>query len=271
MDRDFELDPPAAKIGPREPWWRKQMSVWTLMKLVLVLGSSLGLFVLLARAAADAREAARRAQCMGNLKQLGLALHNYHVAYDALPPAYIADASGRPMHSWRVLLLPFMGESALYNRYDFSEPWNGPNNIKLLNNMPWTFACPSWHDYPPTSTTLTSYVAVTGPGTMFPGTSSTKFADVTDGISETLMIVEVADVKIPWTAPQDLDVRTMSFRVNDPKRLGISSKHPGGANVGLGDDAIRFMRESIVPGNLRSLVTIAGGAAISADEALPSK
>ena len=63
----------------------------------------------------------------------------------------------------------------------------------------------------------------------------------------------------------------MSYRVNDPRRPGISSKHPGGANVGFADGSTRFLRESIVPGTLRALFTIAGGEAISADEALPSK
>ena len=119
------------------------------------------------------------------------------------------------MHSWRVLLLPYMEQTAFYNRYKFNEPWNGPNNITLLNSMPSTFACPSRFSQP---TNLTSYVAVTGPGTMFPGTESTKFDDVTDGTSNTLMILEVSNANIPWTAPVDLDVRTMSFQINDRKR-----------------------------------------------------
>ena len=97
--------------------------------------------------------------------QILLALHNYHSEYNALPPAYVADANGKPMHSWRVLILPYMEQSALYNRYKFNEPWNGPNNITLLNSMPSIFACPSRFSNP---TNLTSYVAVTGPGTMFP-------------------------------------------------------------------------------------------------------
>src|SRR5437660_600218 len=81
-----------------------------------------------------------------------------------------------------------------------------------LNSMPTVFACPSRSSNP---TNLTSYVVITGPGTMFPGALSTKFADVTDGLPNTLLVVEVSNVNIPWTAPQDLDVRTMSFRIND--------------------------------------------------------
>ncbi|MEZ6114117.1 MAG: DUF1559 domain-containing protein [Pirellulaceae bacterium] len=75
-----------------------------------------------------AREAARRSQCSSNLKQIELALHNYHDTFKSFPPAYIADANGRPMHSWRVLILPFMEQRELYDQCRFDEPWDGPNN-----------------------------------------------------------------------------------------------------------------------------------------------
>ena len=86
------------------------------------------------------------------------------------------------------------------------------------------------------------------------------------------MVVEVANVEIPWTAPWDLDVRTMSFQINDRKRPAISSVHPGGANVVLGDASTRFLRESIIPGNLRALITIAPGAReITAEQVFPEQ
>lgn len=268
-DLDFgdDLACPKSERSARTPS-RRPMKVWTLMKLVAVLACSCGLIVALARAVGSAREAARRAQCSCNYCQILLALHNYHSQYDALPPAYVADATGKPMHSWRVLLLPYVEQTGLYNRYNFNEPWNGPTNIMLLNSMPSTFACPSRFSNP---TNLTSYVAVTGPGTMFPGTRSIKLGDVTDGTSNTLMIVEVSNVDIPWTAPVDLDVRTMSWRINDLKHEGISSKHPGGANVGVADGRTRWARDSMTPGNLRAVLTIAGSEGISMDQALGEK
>jgi hypothetical protein len=266
MDFDFGTEDTSAKIErrTRAPWQRR-MSVSTLMKLVLACACAFALMAWLARGVLAAREAARRSQCACNYCQILLALHNYHSQYNVFPPAYVADASGRPMHSWRVLLLPFMEQSGLYNRYNFSEPWNGPNNITLLNSMPSNFACPSRFSSP---TNLTSYVAVTGPGTVFPGARSTKLDDVTDGKSNTLIIVEVADVNVPWTAPIDLDVRTMSFQINDPKRSGISSKHPGGANVGVADGRTRWAPDWVAPGALRALLTIAGGEETSMDQAL---
>ncbi len=265
MDLDLVYDEPAVVDKPPRKTKRRGMSRWTIFKIAFVLSCVGALFSMLVSAVQSAREAARRSQCTCNLCGIRLALLNYHDTYKTFPPAYIADASGKPMHSWRVLILPWMERSDLYNQYNFSEPWDGPNNIKLLNSIPPVFACPSWHDQ---TTTLTSYVAVTGPGTIFPGERSTKFEDITDGRSNTLMVLEVANVNIPWTAPQDLDVRTMSLRINDPNRPGISSKHPGGANVVFADASTRFAHESITPENLRALFTIDGGERITADQAL---
>jgi hypothetical protein len=269
MDFDFGTEDTSAKIErrTRAPWQRR-MSVSTLMKLVLACACAFALMAWLAQGVLAAREAARRSQCSCNYCQILLALHNYHSQYNVFPPAYVADASGTPMHSWRVLLLPFMEQSGLYSRYNFSEPWNGPNNITLLSSMPNSFACPSRFSSP---TNLTSYVAITGPGTMFPGARSTKLDDFTDGKSNTLIIVEVADVNVPWTAPTDLDVRTMSLQINDPKRSGISSKLPGGANVGAADGKTRWARDSVTPGALRALLTIAGGEGTLMDQALGEK
>ena len=92
-----------------------------------------------------AREAGRRPKCGNNLKQIGLAMANYCNAYGRFPPAVIADASGRPMHSWRLLLLPFLlsEEKALYSSYNFDQPWDGPDNIRLADRMPAVYRCPS--------------------------------------------------------------------------------------------------------------------------------
>jgi hypothetical protein len=162
------------------------------------------------------------------------------------------------MHSWRVLILPFLNESALYRRYDFSAPWDGPHNIKLLGEMPAVFACPS--RLPPPKG-MTSYTVITGPGTMFPGGASVKFADVTDGRSETLMVAETTTADIPWMAPADLDFRTMSLRINERDRPGLSSEHtfPGGAQVVCGDGHILFVSDIANARLLRYLITISGG------------
>ena len=75
-------------------------------------------------------------QCSNSLKNISLALQNYHDTYRTFPAAYVPDKDGEPMHSWRVLILPYIEERNLYDKYDFTEPWDGPNNSKLLADMP---------------------------------------------------------------------------------------------------------------------------------------
>jgi prepilin-type processing-associated H-X9-DG protein len=238
------------------------------MEWIFGLSCAFAVLTLLGRAVGDAREAARRSQCLGNFSQLELALHNYHQSYGSFPPAYIADAAGRPMHSWRVLVLPFMEQGGLYNQYNFAEPWNGPNNRALLGQMPAIFSCPTRDGVP---TSFTKVVAISGPGTMFPGARPVAFGEITDGPADTAMIAEVSNMEIPWTAPVDLDVRTMCFTINDPRGPGISSPHPGGAHIGFGDGRTYFVHSGLPTDTLRALTTIAGGEKIKADEALHAR
>src|SRR6185436_12455473 len=127
----------------------------------------------------------------------------------------------KPMHSWRVLLLPFIDEQELYDQYHFDEPWNGPNNIKLLAHMPRIYACPSAeHDYGGRST-ITSYVAVVGPETAWPGTSRRTRATLNDGIAGTALVVECDQEKIPWLEPRDLEYnQALKMLSGDPITSG---------------------------------------------------
>ncbi|MEO8497518.1 MAG: DUF1559 domain-containing protein, partial [Planctomycetota bacterium] len=93
-------------------------------------------FVALFPAIGAARTMVHKRSCQSNLIQIGMALRAYEAAHGTLPPAYIPDASGKPMHSWRVLILPYLNEDGLYRRYNFDEPWDGPNNLQLAGHMP---------------------------------------------------------------------------------------------------------------------------------------
>lgn len=215
------------------------------------------LIALLLPAVQQAREAARRAQCRNNLKQIALALHNYHDAYGAFPPAYVADEDGNPMHSWRVLILPFLGETALYRSYDLSQPWDSPANQFVLDNMPAVFRCPS-HPQDPAST-MTHYAGVFGPGCVFEkpegafaAPEAVSIRDITDGTSNTLLVGEVTDAGIPWTKPEDIDV-TQHPTLNQPG--GFSSHHVGGVNFVMCDGAVRFISENIGTPTLKLLFT----------------
>lgn len=206
---------------------------------------------------------ARRSQCKNNLKQIALALHNYHDAFGCLPPAYIADASGKPLHSWRVLLLPYLDHKPLYDLYRFDEPWDGPNNRKLADKIVSVYNCPGEHRPAAHSTqTSTSYVAIIGPETLWRGDRSTKFDDIKDGTSNTLMIVEVVNSGIHWMEPRDLHVLQMAPTINAKSGQGISSPHTGGAYAMLVDGSVRFVNDQITAETIRGLLTVNGGETI---------
>ena len=140
----------------------------------------IGCGVWLVGAVKEAREAARHSQCRSNFSQLMMGLINYHETYKCLPPAYIADEDGKPMHSWRVLILPFIDGQDVYDLYDFSEPWDGPNNRRLANKGHLNLLqCPSGSNLE--ATLMTDYVVVVGPETAFPGSRSVCFDDFHDG------------------------------------------------------------------------------------------
>lgn len=188
--------------------------------------------------------AAHRRECARNLKQIALALHGYHDTYGCLPPSYLADEQGRPIHSWRVLILPFMDAQEVYDAYHFDEPWDGPHNKLLLEPVapprrPYLpFKCWSDQDGHPETT---SYVAVTGPGTAWPSDRPVRLRDL-GHFSEIPLVVEVKHSGIPWIAPVDLSVDRMSFRINDPLGNCLGSDHcQAGASVAFADGAVHFL------------------------------
>ncbi len=202
----------------------------------------------------------RRINCNNQLKQIGLALQQYKQKYGSFPPAYIPDANGKPMHSWRVLLLPFIEGESIYKAYSFSEPWDGPNNRQLISSIR-GYHCPSDSG----GDNKTSYVAVVGPGTAWPGGSSVQTSEIRDGQDKTLWVVEVADSDINWMEPRDLSIDQMDFRINGESRNSISSFHTKGANVLWADGSVQFLSDTLPPEAVRASLTIAGGEALPPD------
>lgn len=212
------------------------------------------LAALLLPAVSQARESARRSACRNNLKMIGLALHNYNETYGTLPPAYIPDATGKPMHSWRVLILPYLDQQPLHNAYDFNQPWDSPQNLAVTQNIPPVYACPS-----STNQGDTHYVYITGKGTCFEGAQGIKFRRIIDGTSHTLLVVEAREPGIHWSEPRDFDMKAF-MATGEPG--GFSSTHPGGFNALFGDGSVRFINENIDTTTLKSLTTPAGGETI---------
>jgi hypothetical protein len=183
-----------------------------------------------------------------------LAVANYHQIYGSLPPAYVAGPDGTPWHSWRVLILPYLDHLDVYRAYRFDEPWNGPNNAKLADQVR-SIYLRSGLD--PATNQTTSFVAVVGAETTWTGARSLRHGDVGDGIQNTLLVVEVPDGDIPWMAPVDLTFDRMSFRINDGKRRGIGSRL-GGARVALVNGSVVNLPDRLDPALLRALLTANG-------------
>jgi len=213
------------------------------------------LALLLPAVQAPARTPSRRSYCQNNLRQISIALQNYHDVYHSFPPAYVADANGKPMHSWRVLILPFLEYKPLYDQYRFDEPWDGPNNSQLAVDLK-VLMCPADGAR---GKCQTSYVAVVGPGTAWPGAKSIDIADIKDGASNTILVVEVHNSGISWMEPRDLDVSQMPMNINPKTGLGISSGHPKCAQAARADGSVFVLDENTPPATIRAMLTIAGG------------
>jgi prepilin-type processing-associated H-X9-DG protein len=194
--------------------------------------------------------AARRIQCGNHLHQIALGLRNYADVYQCLPPAYTVDSNGKPLHSWRTLILPFVEQQPLYDQIDFSKPWDDPANAKALATCPRVYQCPA-NKLPDGRTT---YLAVAVPGGCFLSNQPRKLADITDGHDRTLMVVEVPmAAAVPWMAPQDLS------SVKVLQSAAAVKPHGNGAQGALVDGSVKFMlTASMPPEKLRALITIAG-------------
>jgi len=232
----------------------------TLTRLAVGGAAALVLLALFLPAVRTSRGAARRAQCVNNLKLIGLAMRNYHEVYGRYPPAAIVDGDGRPLLSWRVAILPFIDNNALYAKFRLDEPWNGPHNVALLGAMHPVYACPGDTTLDPG---LTSYRAVVGPRTPFPPDSRpVSEADLTDGLDRTLLVAEARQA-VPWTKPDEVPYKIAATPEGFRAPNGA---HVGGVNALFADGTVRFIKSRIAPRVLRALLTRDGGETVSSDE-----
>lgn len=148
----------------------------------------------------EAIGSAQRMETVKNMRAIMLSIMNYESTHARFPDAWSQDTKGRKLLSWRVHILPYLGHSALYKRFRLDEPWDSPHNMQLLAEMPGDFESPHL-DLPPGVTAIQIPV---GPGTAFEGGKGPKITDLTDGLSNTIMLVEVTPpIAVPWTQPRD--------------------------------------------------------------------
>ena len=213
-------------------------------------------------------------QCQNNLKQLALALHNYHDTYKTFPWAITYAADGTPMHSWRVAITPFLVQNALYDAYDFRQAWDGPSNVLLADEIPevpkssvtekyagvvfdaayFGYRCPA----APQSQDrwLTNYVMLiddrpgkpNGPPNR-PGSAPPSFDQ-----KSAVIIIEIADSDIHWMEPRDVLLGELSMKINDRSNRSVSSYH-GGACAVHADGSVETLDDATTEERVRELLT----------------
>jgi hypothetical protein len=208
--------------------------------------ASIGTTVALVLPAVQAgREAARRITSMNNMKMISLAMHNYHTKEKVFPPAYKADASGKALLSWRVLILPYLGEDALYKKFHLDEPWDSEHNKALIAKMPSVYRNPNSKV---AGDGKTNYLTVRGERTVFPGDKGVRAADIKDGTSNTIITVEVPDGSaVEWTKPDDF-----AYDETNPLK-GLVGLRPMVFLAGLADGSVRAFPATIDPATLKLL------------------
>lgn len=185
-------------------------------------------------------------------------MHIYHNQHGRLPPAVVYGSDGRPLYSWRVLLLPFMEEEALYQEFKLDEPWDSAQNIQLLHRMPRLFAAPPAKagKAPPYHTFIHVFV---GPGTAFEGVEGLRLAaDFPDGIENTILMVEGGH-PVPWTKPEDL-----AYAPDQPLPE-LATLFKAGFRTVLADRSIRFVRKETSEATIRAAITRNGGDTLGPD------
>jgi prepilin-type N-terminal cleavage/methylation domain-containing protein/prepilin-type processing-associated H-X9-DG protein len=304
-------DSPAQPIGCRR-------GAFTLIELLVVIAIIGVLVALLLPAVQAAREAARRTSCTNNLKQLGLAIHNHHDTMRYFPPSATSttpfNPGWAPTHGWGQFLLPFIEQTNMGSAYRWERDWFAPENQPVVSTPLKVCLCPSaptnrmdagtpsstppgtWRssptDYTPT-TRISQAVFDLGLASPAPAdingmmvtNMKLRFADVTDGTSNTIALAEdagrpqrwrvgkpvsqqVANTAASWADRNNLIAPVGSLRDGSMRRgpcpmnctndNELYSFHPAGCNAVFGDGSVRFLRSTITLTTLSSLITKAG-------------
>ena len=187
-----------------------------------------------------------------------LAILNYESAYGYLPNYANFDANDKPLLSWRIHILPFIGEQELYDKFRLDEPWDSPHNKALISQMPVVYLDPS--SPLPLEQGRTHYLGVSGKGTLFDrGENKLGLHQITDGLSNTIAILQVNDARaVTWTKPEDWE-----FNAKSPMAGLKPNLHPGIFLAGFADGHVSVISEDVDPGVFGKLLTRNGGEVVN--------
>lgn len=266
--------------GKAAPWKKGQTSptfrrtVAASVVLVLVACGAIAVYRYGVPAIASVQSNRMKAQSMRNISRIAAALNAYAADHGTYPPPVTTRPDGRPMHSWRVLILPYLGHKELFNEYDMNQPWDSSNNIALSSRMPSVFRA--------ASSQITgeefSYYLITGPGTLFPpalpGAPAGTFQSlspnkISDAPGQTLLVVEAvgstASYYSSWLEPRELDVTAMQGLIGGSPGQEIGGVHPDGAVVATVDGQAHFLSAQTSPSTVMALITASGGEPLADD------
>jgi hypothetical protein len=199
------------------------------------------------------RKSVRRNVCGKNLKNVAQALWDYQRDKGTFPPAYTVDQQGRRLHSWRTLILPYLGEQQLYQSIDLTKPWDDPANADAAATSLPAFLCPSSrHDK-----LYTTYLAVVGPEFAFTGSVARDSKEFTDGISKTILIVDANEKRaVHWMSPNDADENLIRDLSDNPD---LELQHEYCILAVFADGHTDILTTDDLKESLLAAFTIAGG------------
>lgn len=250
-------DPSNLKMSRSSVWFlRKQ--VWISLALGMVLFGILAASMMVLQPGLKSMQEQRNlVGCRNNIQKIAIALQSYCDKHGTYPPPVITDAAGKPLYSWRVLLLPFLGYPDLAKDFNYNEAWDSSQNMAVVRRMPSVFASPASADAQGMGET--TYMLLTGNNTLFPPTGPLSSKDVSDPPGETLLVVEVRNGGLSWTQPGDIDVAKLKYQISAAGKDAVGGNHKGGAVVATVDGKSAVLPERLAGSTFRALVTPAGG------------
>lgn len=208
----------------------------------------------------------QQATSMKNLEKIANALNAYAAEHGTYPPPVTMDANNQPLHSWRVLILPYLNEKMLYEQMDLTKPWDDPVNMNVSYQIPDVYMHPASQQTGFYSSV--NYVLVTGPGTLFPPTGPLDPDTIADKPSQTLLVVEGKPSSLGngiWTEPLDLDFVLMKGIINGADGVEPGGFFPDGMAAVTVDERPHFLKTGLAPLTFDALVTPNGGELLSDD------
>jgi type II secretory pathway pseudopilin PulG len=202
--------------------------------------------------------------CMSNLQRIARALNAYASDHGTYPTPVVTDAAGKPLYSWRVLLLPYLDEQNLYANFKLNEAWDSPANAALLAQCPDVYISPGSGR----NNSLSNYVLITGPGTVFPKTGPLKPAQISDGLDRTLLVVETDNLVNDWSKPFDIDISKMNARIGATGPDTIGGTHAEGAAAVFADGEPAWLSIDLPSAIVDASITPNGNEAIPFDPEL---